>query len=75
MSKLYLLTRAEERDICTSCPLTACVTPADKRCPARKADRRKRSQYRKERRVQLRADWEARRGYWPDGYQFSTNNV
>ncbi len=61
-----LLTKAEETQLCLSCRLAVCIGPAEKQCPARIADRRKRSAYRvaiERKQRQMRAEG---RGYWPE---------
>lgn len=61
-----LLTKAEEIAACLACTLAVCVGPEEKRCPARIADRRKRSAYRvaiERKQRQMRAEG---RGYWPE---------
>lgn len=62
----HLLTKAEEIAICATCRLSQCVGPKAKACPARIADRRKRSEYRRQMArvtAHARAD---RRGYWAE---------
>lgn len=67
------MTEPEKIAICTTCPLSACVTDRSPRCPLVKAQKkenqereRKRGSYSTLRKREKRANKAAGRGYWPE---------